>query len=90
MGGIVRASPAVTTDTLYIGSKLDEQKSQLFALNLADGTQRWTPIDVKGQLLTTPLVVSDTIIVTPFQGDNLLAAYTSAGAPTNIVFAPSK
>ncbi len=90
VGGAIRASPAVTTDTVYIGTKLDDRNSQLVALNLTDGKPRWTPKDVKGQLLTTPMVVSDTILITPFQGENLLVAYTTAGEPTNIIFAPSK
>jgi len=84
-GGPLRATPAVTDDTLYVGDKT----GKLFALDLADGTVRWKKDDVKGQLLTTPLVVGDVVLVTPFEGDNLLAAYTTSGA-FKWGFAPSR
>ncbi|HLE27184.1 MAG TPA: PQQ-binding-like beta-propeller repeat protein [Anaerolineales bacterium] len=84
-GGRLRASPAVVGDTLYVG---DEQ-GRLFALDAASGAQRWAQ-DVKGQLLTTPVVVNDLVLVAPYQGDNLLAAYHTAGGALRWAFAPSK
>jgi len=84
-GGPLRAAPAVTDDTLYVGDKI----GKLFALDLSNGALRWTKDDIKGQLLTTPVVVGDVVLVTPFEGDNLLAAYTTSGA-FKWGFAPSR
>ena len=67
---------------------MGDRAGRLFALNLADGSQRWTD-QLKGQLLTTPIVASEMILVAPSSGDNLLVAYTTTGAQ-KWAFAPSK
>lgn len=88
-GGVIRASPTVISDTLYVGDGAGE----LYALNLSDGSVRWsqpqTATGKPGQLLAAPLVVNDLVLVTPYQGDNLLVAYTTAGE-FKWPFAPSK
>ncbi len=73
-GGPMRATPAVTADTVYVG----DRAGTLFALNRADGATRWSKT-LKGQLLVTPLVVGDLVIVAPYGGTNLLEAYTTGG-----------
>ena len=86
---VIRASPAVISDTLYVG----DRNGKLYALNLSDGSVRWsqpqTATGKPGQLLAAPLVVNDLVLVTPYQGDNLLVAYTTAGE-FKWPFAPSK
>ncbi len=88
-GGIIRASPTVISDTVYVG----DEAGKLYALNLSDGGVRWsqpqTATGKPGQLLAAPLVVNDLVLVTPYQGDNLLVAYTTAGE-FKWPFAPSK
>ncbi len=86
-GGALRAAPALVGDKLYIG----DRKGQLFALNRADGSTVWpAPIQLKGELLATPLVVNDRILLTPYNGENLLTGYTTSGQPTSLAFKPSK
>jgi outer membrane protein assembly factor BamB len=80
---LLRASPLVTSDTLYVGNRA----GRLFALNSADGSVRWS-VDVGGQLLATPVSTNDMILVAPYNGANLLAAYTTAGVQ-QWAFAPS-
>lgn len=87
--GTVRASPALAADTLFVGAKESNTASSLYALDLASGATRWQQ-SVKGQLLTSPLVVDSKVIIAPFQGDNLLLGFTTAGVPTPLAFAPSK
>jgi len=88
-GGVIRASPTVTSDTLYVS----DGDGKLYALNLSDGSVRWsqpqTAAGKPGQLLAAPLVVNDLVLVTPYQGDNLLVAYTTTGE-FKWPFAPSK
>ncbi len=87
-GGKMRATPAVAGNALYIGDK----DGNLFALNRADGTQQWKqPIQGGGQLYASPLVLAeqDLVLVAPYQGSNLLVAYTTGGA-FKWAFAPSR
>jgi outer membrane protein assembly factor BamB len=88
-GGVIRASPTVISDTVYVG----DEAGKLYALNLADGSVRWsqpqTATGKPGQLLAAPLVVNDLVLVSPYQGDNLLVAYTTAGE-FKWPYAPSK
>jgi outer membrane protein assembly factor BamB len=85
-GQVMRASPAVSADTVLVGDKA----GMLFALNSADGAVRWKQQLSKGELLTTPLVSNDLVLVTPHQGDNLVVAYTLASGALKWAFAPSK
>lgn len=86
-GNVIRAAPAVITDTVFVGDKA----GMLFALNIADGAVRWKQQISKGQLLGTPVVVNDLVLVTPYQGDNLLEAYQTSGSDAGKwVFTPSK
>jgi outer membrane protein assembly factor BamB len=82
-GGAMRARPVLAGDNLYVG----DRDSNFFALDPATGATRWQK-EVKGQLLVPPLVVDDLVIVAPFTGDNLLAAYTPSG-DLKWAFAPS-
>jgi outer membrane protein assembly factor BamB len=81
----MRARPAVTEDTVFVG----DRDGNLYALNRADGTTRWTQ-NMRGQLLVSPVVANDQVIVAPFNGDNLLAAYSAATGDFQWPFAPSK
>jgi outer membrane protein assembly factor BamB len=91
LGGAIRAAPVIANDTLYIGSKVGERAGQFFALNLADGSPRWEPLEVSGQLLGNALPLSDgqLILAAPFQGENLLVGLDPAGLQ-KLAFAPSK
>ncbi len=72
----MRARPAVTEERLFSGDRC----GNLFALDLADGTSVWpNPVTLKGQLLATPVLVGDFVVVAPFQGDNLLEVYRQNG-----------
>jgi outer membrane protein assembly factor BamB len=89
-GGVIRVSPVLAGDTLYVG----DYDGRLMALNRSNGALKWGDADkvkMRGRLLTTPLVLNDKILVTPFQGDNLIAGYnTSDGGPTSLAWKPSK
>src|SRR5204862_355285 len=85
-GQVMRASPAVSADTVFVGDKA----GMLFALNPADGAVRWKQQLSKCQLLTTPLVINDLVLVTPHQGDNLVVAYSLEAGALKWAFAPSK
>jgi eukaryotic-like serine/threonine-protein kinase len=74
-GGEMRARPTLAGDTLYVG----DHDGHMFALNVADGSDRWPASTIKGQLLVSPVVVSDTVLVAPYTGDNLLEAYSPTG-----------
>ena len=74
-GGEMRARPTLAGDTLYAG----DHDGHLFALNTADGSDRWPALTTKGQILVSPVVVSDTVLFAPYTGNNLLEAYNSAG-----------
>ena len=76
-GGEMRARPTLAGDSLYLG----DYDGHLFALNAADGTNRWpTTLSTKGQKLVAPVVVSDTVLIASYTGDNLLEAYNPSGA----------
>lgn len=85
-GKVMRASPAVISDTVFVGDKA----GTLFALNPADGAVRWKQQLNKGEFLATPLVVNNLVLVTPYQGDNLLVAYETSAGAVKWAFAPSK
>ncbi len=73
-GGGMRAKPVLAGNNLYVG----DRNGNLYALDPANGSTRWTRTQ-KGQLLIPGVVVSDTILVAPYTGDNLLVAYSSTG-----------
>lgn len=88
-GGALRASPLLVEDTLFVG----DYDGRLLALNLSDGALKWGDADrikMTGKLLATPLLLDDKILVTPFQGDNLIVGYTIDGGPTTLAWKPSK
>lgn len=87
--GVVRGSPALTADTVFVAAKVSNTEGQLIALDIASGASRWQQ-PVKGQLLTTPVIVDGKVIIAPYLGDNLLMGFTTAGVPTPLAFAPSK
>ena len=84
-GEAITASPALSKDALYVGNKA----GRIFALDLATGATQWKQ-ELKGQLLTTPILAGDTVLITPFSGDNLLVAFTADGGAQKWAFAPSK
>ena len=60
---------------------------------LSDGSLAWTSADLvkmRGHLLTSPLLLNDKILVTPYLGDNLIVGYTTEGGPTSLAWKPSK
>ena len=69
------AHPAVTEDSLYVG----DRTGNLHALNRTDGSPSWPSKTLKGQLLATPIVANELIVVAPFNGTNLLEAYHANG-----------
>lgn len=73
-GGQMRARPVLSGDNLYVG----DRNGNFYALNPVDGSTRWTRTQ-KGQILVPPVVVSNTVLVAPYTGDNLLAAYSPTG-----------
>lgn len=88
-GGAVRASPTVSANTLYVG----DYDGRLLAVKLSDGALAWTSADLvkmRGHILTSPLVLNDKILVTPYLGDNLIVGYTTEGGPTSLAWKPSK
>ncbi len=84
-GVAITASPAVTQDMLYIGDKA----GRIYALDPATGATQWKQ-ELQGQLLTTPIVAGDTVLVAPYSGDNLLVAYSADGGAQKWAFAPSQ
>jgi len=85
-GGKMRGSPAIVDDLLFIGDK----DGNVFALHLTDGSQAWKQT-IKGELYASPVIVPEQnwVLIAPYQGDNLLVAYTSDGA-LKWAFAPSQ
>jgi outer membrane protein assembly factor BamB len=81
----MRARPALAGDLLYVG----DRDGNLFGLDRATGATVWTQT-LKGQILAPILVVSDTVLVAPFSGDNLLVAYGTGGDIVRWAFAPTK
>ena len=74
-GGAMRARPAATPESLFAG----DRTGNIFALNPNDnGSTQWTK-KLDGQILTTPAVAGDLIVVAPFGGNNLLEAYRANG-----------
>ena len=75
-GAAMRASPAVTPERLFSG----DRSGNLFALNPANGALAWqNPVKVDGEILATPVIVGDYVVVAPYQGDNALESYTLDG-----------
>jgi len=60
--GWVWAGPAFSDDRLYFG----DLKGNFYVLNTLDGTSKSTPLE--GAILSTPLVISDTVYVTTEAG----------------------
>jgi outer membrane protein assembly factor BamB len=83
-GGAMRAHPVLAGEALVVG----DHNGNLFGLKPADGTTIWQRT-MKGQLLVPALVISDGVLVAPYSGDNLLAAYSVSG-DLKWAFAPSK
>ena len=77
----LRSAPVVSEDTVYVGGR----NGTLFALNTEDGSRRWSQ-SIRaggrntGQLLSSPVIISDTVLVAPYQSHILLHAYNTAGA----------
>jgi outer membrane protein assembly factor BamB len=87
-GGVLRGTPAVTDELVIIGDK----DGKLYARARTDGAERWLQeVPGGGQLLASPLLVPDLdlVLVAPYQGSNLLVAYTTTGA-LRWAFAPSQ
>lgn len=75
-GAAMRAAPGVSTERLFAG----DRSGNLFALSPASGASAWaTPVKIKGQLLATPVIVGNYVVVAPFQGDNVLEVYKLNG-----------
>jgi outer membrane protein assembly factor BamB len=75
-GAAMRARPAVSDQGLFAG----DREGNLFRLDLAAGTTNWgAPLEGNGQILTTPLVVNDLVVVAPFGGNNRLVVYRTNG-----------
>jgi outer membrane protein assembly factor BamB len=60
--GWIWAGPALSDGRLYFG----DLKGNLYVLNTQDGTSKSTPLE--GAILSTPLVISDTVYVTTEAG----------------------
>jgi outer membrane protein assembly factor BamB len=73
-GGQMRARPTLSGDNLYVG----DRAGNIFALDPANGSTRWQR-NQKGQILVPAVIVSDTVLVAPYTGDNLLVAYSPSG-----------
>lgn len=85
-GGPLRADLILLDGTLYAGDK----NGQLMALNADDGAPRWQQtLTNKGQVLSNLRVVDGRVLVAPYQGSNLLEAYTTGGA-LQWAFAPAR
>ena len=76
-GGAMRARPAVTEEALFAG----DRNGDLFRLDPANnGATVWdAPLEGNGQLLSTPVVLDDLVVVAPFGGNNRLVAYRTSG-----------
>lgn len=85
-GGPVRAAPVVTQDAVIVG----DRAGMIFGLNRANGSGLWPSLAaLKGQLLGSPVIAGDTVLVAPLNGDNLLVGYSLAGAQM-WAFAPTQ
>lgn len=73
-GGQMRARPVLSGDNLYVG----DRSGNIFALDPATGSTHWQRMQ-KGQILVPAMIVSDTVLVAPYTGDNLLVAYSPNG-----------
>jgi outer membrane protein assembly factor BamB len=75
-GAAMRARPAAGEAALYVG----DRSSNLYALNPDNGSTLWAKtLTGKGQVLATPLVLNDFIVVAPFSGSNKLEVYRANG-----------
>jgi len=85
-GDALRAAPAVTAEAVVVG----DRTGKIYGLNRANGAGLWPALaPLKGQLIGSPVVISDTILVAPYNGDNLLVAYSLTGAQ-KWAFAPTQ
>jgi hypothetical protein len=58
-----------------------DRAGRIYGLNRANGAGLWPALPaLKGQLIGSPVIVSDTVLVAPLNGDNLLVGYSLAGA----------
>jgi outer membrane protein assembly factor BamB len=75
-GGNMRARPAAAEGALYAG----DRTGNLFGLNASDGTESWTMrVNNNAQILVTPVVLNDYVVVAPFGGNNRLEVYRPNG-----------
>ncbi len=84
-GDASRAAPQVSAEAIFV----TDRTGKLFALNPKTGAAIWPAQTMKGQLLGTPVVMSDTLLLAPYQGDNLLVGYSFDGAQ-KLAYAPGK
>jgi len=77
--------PLVLDGTVYYSS----ESGTLFALEAANGSQRWNRL-VGGKLVASPVAVGDTILVTPMGIDALLVAFDTNGNQKWTPFVPQK
>lgn len=61
-GDKIWSAPVVAGDTLYVGG-FDKK---LYALNVADGTQKWEPYETGGTITSTPVVHDGRVFVGSF------------------------
>lgn len=76
-GGSMRARPTAVGDTLFVG----DHNGKLYALSAAGGANAWEPKTMAGggQVLVTPVVIGDFVVVAPYSGKNLLEVYYTNG-----------
>jgi outer membrane protein assembly factor BamB len=84
-GGQMRGRPALTAELFYVG----DRQGNLYAIDRATGAVRHNT-NMKGQVLASPLVAGDRLMVAPFGGDNLLVGLTLDFTVTPLAFAPSR
>ncbi len=85
-GDALRAAPAVTAEAVVVG----DRTGKIYGLNRSNGSGLWpNQPPLKGQLIGSPVVISDTILIAPYNGDNLLLAYSMTGAQ-KWAFAPTQ
>jgi outer membrane protein assembly factor BamB len=84
-GGQMRGRPALAGDLVYVG----DRQGNLYAIDRATGAVRHTS-KVDGQVLASPEVAADRLLVAPFGGDNLLVGLTLDFTVTPLAFAPSR
>lgn len=75
-GDAIRGAPVVTADSVVIG----DRTGKIYRLSRADGAVLLpAPAALKGQLIGSAVLISDTILIAPYSGDNLLVGYSLTG-----------